>query len=80
MAVFQSVKAEQHDAKAQEAVCAYGRLIPGTNWLITAVMDSRAIYAPLRRTAWQVVGLHASVFCWLPRDCVIPSRISGRSE
>jgi PAS domain S-box-containing protein len=39
-----------------------GRMIPGTDWLLTCRVDASEIYAPLRRSAWQVVGGTLAVF------------------
>jgi PAS domain S-box-containing protein len=39
-----------------------GRLIPGTDWLLTCRIDASEVYAPLRRSAWQIVGMTMLVF------------------
>ncbi|MGH3423060.1 MAG: PAS domain S-box protein, partial [Streptosporangiaceae bacterium] len=40
-----------------------GRLIPDTHWLLTCRVDASEVYAPLRRSAWQIVGMTMLVFC-----------------
>jgi PAS domain S-box-containing protein len=36
-----------------------GRQVPGSDWLVTSTMRAWEVYAPLRRTAWRVVGFSA---------------------
>ncbi len=43
-------------------VVGLGQWIPRSDWLLSGRVDSSEVYAPVRRDAWQVVALSATIF------------------